>query len=114
MALDTVARDPRITLDGGDGGHPARGWRRAGAAIIRDRLRSESSWPVAAPWQWRQRNRAAACGARRIAEREALARLCGSSATLEAVGKRMRRSKCGKKGAEVVAVARPRPRGGGR
>ena len=30
------------------------------------------------------------CGARRIAEPEALAYLCGSSATLEAVGKRMR------------------------
>jgi len=51
------------------------------------------------------------CGARRIAEPEVLARLCGSSATLEAVGKRMRCSKCGKKVAEVVAVARPRPRG---
>jgi hypothetical protein len=54
------------------------------------------------------------CGAQRIAEPEVLARLCGSSATLEAVSRRMRCSKCGKKGAEVVAVARPRPRGGGR
>jgi len=34
------------------------------------------------------------CGARRIAEPEVLARLCGASATLEAVGKRMRCSKC--------------------
>jgi hypothetical protein len=53
------------------------------------------------------------CGARRIAEPEALARVCGPSATLEAVGKRMRCSKWGTKGAEVVAVARLRPRGGG-
>jgi hypothetical protein len=54
------------------------------------------------------------CGAQRTAEPEALAPLCGSSATLEAVGKRMRCSKCGTKGAEVVALAIPRPRGGGR
>ncbi len=53
------------------------------------------------------------CGAQRIAESEALARLCGSSATLEAVGKRMRCSKCGTKGAEVVAVSIPRIRGRG-
>ena len=53
------------------------------------------------------------CGARRIAEPEALTRLRGASATLETVGRRMRYSKCGKKGTEVVAVARPRPRGGG-
>jgi hypothetical protein len=53
------------------------------------------------------------CGARRIAEPEALARLCGSSATLEAVGKRMRCSKCGTKGAEVVAISIPRVRGRG-
>jgi hypothetical protein len=50
-------------------------------------------------------------GARRIVQPEALARLCGASATLKAVGRRMRCSKCGTKGAEVVAVARPRPRG---
>jgi hypothetical protein len=31
--------------------------------------------------------------------------------TLEALAARLRRSKCGKKAAEVVAVARPRPRG---
>ena len=53
------------------------------------------------------------CGARRIAEPEVLARLCGASATLEAVGKRMRCSKCGTKSAEVVAVSIPRLRGRG-
>jgi hypothetical protein len=53
------------------------------------------------------------CGAHRIAEPEALARLCGRSATLEAVGKRMKCSKCGTKGAEVVAVSIPRLRGKG-
>jgi hypothetical protein len=52
------------------------------------------------------------CGSQRIAEPEALARLCGSSATLEAVGKR-RCSKCGTKGAEVVAISIPRLRGRG-
>jgi hypothetical protein len=51
------------------------------------------------------------CGAQRIAESQALARLCGPSATLETVSRRMRCSKCGVKGAEIVAVARPRPRG---
>jgi hypothetical protein len=53
------------------------------------------------------------CGAERIAEPEALARLCGSSATLESVGKRMRCSKCGARGAEVIAIAIPRIRGRG-
>lgn len=53
------------------------------------------------------------CGAQRIAQPEALARLCGTSATLEAVGRRMRCSKCGTRGAEVVAVAIPRQRGKG-
>jgi len=53
------------------------------------------------------------CGAHRIAEPEALSRLCGASATLEAIGKRMRCSKCGTKGAEVVAVSIPRIRGRG-
>jgi len=53
------------------------------------------------------------CGAQRIAEPEALARLCGPSATLEAVSRRMRCSKCGKKDAEVVAIAIPRIRGRG-
>src|ERR1700680_3893397 len=50
------------------------------------------------------------CGAHRTAEPEALARLCGKSATLEAVGKRMRCSKCGMRGAQVVAIPIPRPR----
>ena len=54
------------------------------------------------------------CGMRHIAESEALARLCGRIATLETVGKRLRCSKCGTKGAEVVAISIPRPRGGGR
>jgi hypothetical protein len=53
------------------------------------------------------------CGAVRECEPEALARLCGSSATLDAVGKRMRCSKCGTKGAEVVAISIPRLRGRG-
>jgi hypothetical protein len=39
---------------------------------------------------------------------EALARLYGASATLEAVGTRMRCSKCGTKGAEVIAISIPR------
>jgi len=53
------------------------------------------------------------CGAQRIAEPEALVRLCGASASLEDVGRRMRCSKCGKKNAEVVAIAIPRLRGRG-
>lgn len=53
------------------------------------------------------------CGAHRVAEPEVLARLYGASATLEAVGRRMRCSKCGVRGAEVVAVSIPRPRGRG-
>ena len=53
------------------------------------------------------------CGARRIAEPQALARLWGASATLEAVGRRLRCSKCGAKGAEVVAIAILRLRGWG-
>jgi hypothetical protein len=44
------------------------------------------------------------CGA------EALARLVGWSMTLEALAPRLRCSQCGKKAAEVVAGARPRPR----
>jgi hypothetical protein len=47
-------------------------------------------------------------------EPEALARIAGRSVTFAALAGRMRCSQCGKKGAEVVAVARPRPRGGGR
>jgi len=43
-------------------------------------------------------------------EPEALARLVGWKVTLKQLALRMRCSKCGKKAAEVVAVARPRPR----
>jgi len=51
------------------------------------------------------------CGACREIEPEALARLVGWSMTLKECAMRMRCSQCGKKAAEVVAVARPRPRG---
>jgi hypothetical protein len=54
------------------------------------------------------------CGASRHIEPEALARIAGQSATFAAPATRMRCSQCGKKVAEVVAVAKPRPRGGGR
>ncbi len=51
------------------------------------------------------------CGASRHIEPEALARLVGWSMTLKKLAQRMRCSQCGKKTAEVVAVARARPRG---
>ena len=51
-----------------------------------------------------------ACGASRHIEPVALARLVGWPTTLKALAQRMRCSQCGKKAAEVVAVARPRPR----
>jgi hypothetical protein len=51
------------------------------------------------------------CGACREIEPEVLARLVGWSTTLKALAQRMRCSQCGKNAAEVVAVARPRPRG---
>ena len=51
------------------------------------------------------------CGAPRIGKPEILTRRCGSSATLEAVGRRMRCSKCGIEGAEVAAVSVPHLRG---
>ena len=51
------------------------------------------------------------CGACREIEPEALARLVGWKVTLKELALRMRCSRCGKKAAEVVAVARPRPRG---
>jgi len=51
------------------------------------------------------------CGASRQIEPEALARIAGRSATLAALAERMRCSQCGRRVAEVVAVARPRPRG---
>jgi hypothetical protein len=52
-----------------------------------------------------------ACGASREIEPQALARLAGWSTTLEALAPRLRCSQCGKKAAEVIAVANPRPRG---
>ena len=51
------------------------------------------------------------CGFVREIEPEALARLVGWKMTLEALAPRLRCSRCRKKAAEVVAVARPRPRG---
>jgi hypothetical protein len=51
------------------------------------------------------------CGACREIEPETFARLVGWSVTLKELVPRMRCSQCGKKAAEVVAVARPRPRG---
>jgi hypothetical protein len=54
------------------------------------------------------------CGASRHIEPEALARIAGRSVALTKLATRMRCSQCGKKVAEVVAVARPRPHGGGR
>ena len=51
------------------------------------------------------------CGACREIETEALARLVGWTVTLKELAVRMRCSMCGRKAAEVVAVARPRPRG---
>ena len=51
------------------------------------------------------------CGACREIEPQALARLVGWKVTLKELALRMRSSRCGKKAAEVVAVARPRPRG---
>jgi len=51
------------------------------------------------------------CSACREMEPEALARLIGWSVSLKELALRLRCSRCGKKAAEVVAVARPRPRG---
>ena len=51
------------------------------------------------------------CGAVREIEPEALARLVGWRITLKELSLRMRCSRCGKKAAQVVAVARPRQRG---
>jgi hypothetical protein len=51
------------------------------------------------------------CGACREIEPEALARLVGWKMTLNELALRMRCSRCGRKAADVVAVARPRPRG---
>jgi len=54
------------------------------------------------------------CGVSRDIEPDALARIAGRSATLAQLATRMRCHECGRKVAEVVAVARPRPRGRGR
>ena len=51
------------------------------------------------------------CGASRHIEPEALARIAGRSVTLARLATRLRCSSCGKKVAEVVALARSRPRG---
>ena len=51
------------------------------------------------------------CGAVREIEPEALARLVGWKVTLKELALRMRCSRCGKKAAQILAVARPRPRG---
>jgi hypothetical protein len=50
------------------------------------------------------------CGACREIEPEALARLVGRSVTPRELALRMRWSRCGKEGAEVVAVVGLRPR----
>lgn len=51
------------------------------------------------------------CGACREIEPEALAPLVGWKVTLKELALRMRCSRCGRRAAEIVAVARPRPRG---
>jgi len=50
------------------------------------------------------------CGAVREIPPQSLARLVGWRMSLKGLALRMRCSRCGKKAAEVVAVARPRPR----
>jgi len=50
------------------------------------------------------------CGACREIQPAALARVVGWGMTLKELATRMRCSRCGKKAAEVVAIARPRPR----
>ena len=52
------------------------------------------------------------CGTCREIQPQALARLVGWKVTLKELALRMRCSRCGKKAAEVVPVAKPRPRGG--
>jgi hypothetical protein len=51
------------------------------------------------------------CGACREITPQAIARLVGWNVTLTELAPRLRCSRCGKKAAEVVAVARPRLRG---
>jgi hypothetical protein len=49
------------------------------------------------------------CGVSQHIEPEALAGIAGRSVTLATLAQRMQCSQCGKRVAEVVAVARPRP-----
>ena len=51
------------------------------------------------------------CGHERAAQPHTLARVCGWDARLEDVAKRMRCSKCGKKGCTLRAVPPQKPRG---
>jgi len=51
------------------------------------------------------------CGACREIQPQALARLVGWKVTLKELALRMRCSRCGKKAAEVIPAARPKPRG---
>jgi hypothetical protein len=53
------------------------------------------------------------CGTSRHIGPQALARIAGRSVTLAQLATRMRCSQCGKNVAKVVAVAIPKPRGGG-
>ena len=53
------------------------------------------------------------CGACREIQPQALARLVGWKVTLKELAPRMRCSRCGTKGAEVVAISIPRIRGRG-
>jgi hypothetical protein len=52
-----------------------------------------------------------ACGEQREIDPHALALRLGWAITLEDLAQRLRCSKCGARPAEVVAVAKPRPRG---
>lgn len=51
------------------------------------------------------------CQGTREVTPESLARIAGWSASFEQLAPRMRCSRCGHKGAELTAVAVPRPRG---
>jgi hypothetical protein len=51
------------------------------------------------------------CGFVREIEPEALARMVGWSVTLKDLALRMRCSQCGRKSSQVLAFAKPRPRG---
>ncbi len=51
------------------------------------------------------------CGRSGWKKPEALAQKAGWDATLESLQQRLRCTKCGQKGMEVVAISEPRPRG---